>query len=71
MIHVFRTSVATAEQVEELRPTFSNEIGHAQWSFDLDDCDHILRVANSSPETAERCMRILKLNGFTCDELPD
>lgn len=71
MIHVFRTSVETDEHVQRVGSALSSELGNAEWNFDLDDCDHILRVANGDDEIATRCKKILQLNGFTCEELSD
>lgn len=72
MIHVFRTSVETDEHVQRVGAALSNELVQgAEWNFDLEDCDHILRVTNGCSETASRCRRALELNGFTCEELTD
>ncbi|TQM51263.1 hypothetical protein BDE36_3039 [Arcticibacter tournemirensis] len=40
----------------------------AKWTFDLDDCDKILRVDTpaGSPETI---IRTLRDTGFNCEEL--
>ena len=71
MIHVFRTSVETNEQVLTFQAALNEKLGNAEWNFDLDDCDHILRVANGDARTATHCTEILHANGFLCEELRD
>lgn len=72
MIQVFRTSVETEEQVVIIGAELSGRLPRtAQWNFDLQDCDHILRVVNGGDFAAEHCAEILRANGFTCEELFD
>ena len=72
MIHVFRTSVETPEQVQQVGPVLSGCLGTAtEWNFDLEDCDRILRVVGGEHNTIELCKTVLQSNGFLCEELPD
>lgn len=41
-----------------------------QWNFDLEDCDHILRVEAFSLQ-AHTVIEHLSKAGFFCTELPD
>lgn len=72
MIHVFRTSVESTEHIEQIGPHLNAHLSEgAEWNFDLDDCDRILRVANGGSETVHRCTHVLRSNGFTCEELSE
>ena len=68
MIYVFKTSVETEKDIQRLKPCLNKVIPLAKWTFDLDDCDKILRVDTpaGSPETI---IRTLQDTGFNCEEL--
>ncbi len=53
MILVFKTTVETDEDVKKLKPKLDNLSTSLKWSFDLEDCDNILRIEDSyiSPTT--------------------
>ncbi len=70
MIYVLKTSVKTKKSAEILSTSLSNLLGQAKWNFDLDDCDHILRV-KCTPETLKWVIKLLLDNGFDCEELAD
>ncbi len=65
---VFKTSVQSHDQVQQLRPLLDNLAGRGRWNFALDDCDKVLRVVSDrvSPEAA---IHALKNVGFECHEL--
>ena len=44
MIFVFKTSVKTKMQVQQLQPHIDTIVPIAAWNFDLQDCDKILRI---------------------------
>jgi hypothetical protein len=72
MIHVFRTSVETEEHIVQLAPALNQLLMHpAEWNFDLEDCDRVLRITNCPGETAQHCMHTLREKGFVCEELND
>ena len=64
---VFKTSVTRPEHIPPLRRGL-DALG--RWSFDLDDCDHILRVETDTSRVA-RIVKLLVAHGFSCEELPD
>lgn len=70
MIYVFKTSVKTKKAVKELASKFLHSIPNSKWTFDLDDCDKILRL-ESQLEVKETTIKLLRDNGFKCEELPD
>jgi len=65
---VFVTSVRDRKAVNRVQPLLSSVPAIAQWNFDLEDCDHILRVVSDrlSPRKVES---LLHSAGFDCYEL--
>lgn len=70
MIYVFKTSVNTKKDVRQLKPLLNKLLLQAEWNFDLQDCDRILRI-DSQKENSEAAIKVLKGKGFDCEELPD
>ncbi|MDX2281000.1 MAG: hypothetical protein NW218_15540 [Saprospiraceae bacterium] len=70
MIYVFKTSVKTKKAVKQLTPKLNDLLPSSHWNFDLEDCDHILRIA-SKIEISEKAIKLLQDNGFDCVELTD
>ncbi len=68
---VFKTSVTTSRKVSKIKPLLDNLIDKCgEWNFDLEDCDHILRVEAVSVQAAV-IIKNLKNAGFCCTELDD
>ena len=65
---VFKTSVGSTHEVEQLRPWIDHVLPEGRWNFDLEDCDHILRVETST-QVRERLTVLLNGMGFVCIEL--
>ena len=64
-ILVFKTSVVRKKQVKQLGAALD---AFGRWSFDLEDCDHILRVeAQKAPQS--EIIQLLNKHGFHCEEL--
>jgi hypothetical protein len=70
MIYVFKTTVRTKKQILKLKPHIDKLLPNSIWNFDLEDCDNILRI-DSVSEIAQPTIKILKDNGFDCQELED
>lgn len=68
MIYVFKTSVETEKDIERLRPYLNGLLPHAKWTFDIDDCDKILRV-DTPEDRPETVINVLQDTGFNCEEL--
>lgn len=68
---VFKTSVSTRSGVKQVKHLL-NELMHENecWNFDLEDCDHILRVEAFRIKASE-VEDQLKKAGFLCTELSD
>lgn len=67
-VMVFVTNVYQPEQVSRVQPLLTAIPAIADWNFDLDDCDHILRIVSDdlSPRTVEV---LLRNEGLDCYEL--
>jgi hypothetical protein len=70
MIYVFITSVKTEQEVGQLKPHLNDLLKQAEWNFDIEDCDKILRI-DTSTEITENIIKLLYDNGFYCEELSD
>ena len=68
MIFVFKTSVQNENQINDLSSRLNKLLKDAQWNFDLDDCDKILRI-DCQAEVLDETIRLLQTNGFDCQEL--
>jgi len=68
MIFVFKTSVETKLQVQQLQPHIDTIVPNAAWNFDLQDCDKILRI-ESEENIVLTIIHLLKMNNFICEEL--
>ncbi len=66
---VFKTSVVKSKEVSSLKPLLDQLIRPAgRWNFDLEDCDHILRV-ETKQLGPKAVMSTLMNSGFSCEEL--
>jgi hypothetical protein len=65
---VFATGVQNPAAVSRVKPLLTAIPAITQWNFDLEDCDHILRIVanNLSPRKVEN---LLQTAGFECYEL--
>ncbi len=65
---VFATNILLPQQVNRVSPLLTAVPAITNWNFDLEDCDHILRV-----EAINLCARdiesLLETAGFNCVEL--
>lgn len=68
MISVFKTSVETKAQVEQLKPHFDKLLLKGRWSFDLEDCDRVLRV-DCENDLVLAIVDLLKTHQFNCEAL--
>jgi len=68
MIFVFKTSVKTKLQVQQLQPHIDTLVPNAAWNFDLQDCDKILRI-DSEDNIVLKIIQLLSVNNYSCEEL--
>jgi hypothetical protein len=70
MIFVFKTSVSSISEILNIKPQLDKHLKNAKWNFDLEDCDNILRI-DSVTNVARPIIKLLKDNGYDCEELTD
>lgn len=70
MIHVFKTSVKTENDIQGLEFYLNNLPEQVRWNFDLEDCDNVLRI-DSPVEISKTISKILHSEGFECEGLQD
>lgn len=70
MIEVFRTDVTDRADADMLTARLHEMLSDHRIHFDLDDCDHILRVEAGTLKT-ERVITLLETFGFRAEILPD
>lgn len=68
MIYIFKTSVTTKNQVEKLEPHINRILTSEKWSFDLEDCDKVLRI-DCEENIAMEITDLLSTHKFYCEEL--
>lgn len=66
-IYVFKTSIRT-EDVRRINVILQTILPPITWSFDLEDCDNILRIKSNKNIVDLVCFH-LQIEGFLCEEL--
>ena len=69
-ILVFKTNLASEEEVKTVTPLLSGHPDILQWNVDKWDADNILRI-ESSKLSPDIVINILSEAGFECEELED
>ncbi|QJB38669.1 hypothetical protein HF324_12650 [Chitinophaga oryzae] len=65
---IFSTNVNTVKAVRKLAPLFNGHQLISKWSFDLEDCDKILRI-EAAARIPDEIINILRSKGFNGKEL--
>lgn len=68
MISIFKTSVASKDDLNKLRPYLNALMEDLRWTIDLFDSDRILRV-KSSVNKNEEIISVVNALGFDCVNL--
>ena len=68
LVEVFKTNVLESEEADELIRKLLTNFPHYKVNFDLQDCDHILRVEGEDI-SSEKIIEIVTINGFHCKAL--
>jgi hypothetical protein len=66
---VFQTDLYTKREVAEIHPLLDSLPGLKEWTIDLDDCDHVLRVEGTGI-TNDMIINTIGKVGFTAEVLP-
>lgn len=69
MIIIYKTNVPDEMAVDKLRADFDREFTGMNWSFDLEDCDKILRMDVPLSKKGD-VIELLLEKGFYCKEFP-
>jgi len=69
-ILIFKTNVTEEADVRRIAPLLDSDERVLQWNIDREDIDHVLRVKSDVLETGE-VMRMIRVAGYTCEELTD
>lgn len=69
-IEIFRTNVQRARDAIMLANVLFERMPGSHVSFDLDDCDKILRIQHSKVIATE-ITSLFQLHGFSCEVLED
>lgn len=67
-VEVFKTNVQTSEQSERMVMLLAELFPARRITFDLEDCDKILRIAGEDI-CIESAVRLLSDNGYLCEVL--
>lgn len=70
MVNVYKTNVTQQNQARLMLGNLKQQFPEQDFNFDLEDCDKILRVEGSAIDSLE-IIKMVNLQGFCCDELPD
>lgn len=68
MVEVFKTNVRKRSEAKGLIALLQKHFPGSQVNFDLDDCDHVLRIEGSGL-APDKVMMLLEEKGFDCDIL--
>jgi len=68
-ILVFKTNVSSKKKISKVGALLSGIPTIKQWSFDLDDCDKVLRIVAATKLNTGFVESLLKAEGFNCQEL--
>lgn len=68
MIYVFKTTVKTENEVQQLKPYIDKLVPASKWNFDLEDCDNILRI-DSADNIIQSIKVLFRIYDFECEEL--
>ena len=72
MVEVFKTNVSNRETANRLIAEIQNRYTNYQATFDLDDCDRILRIACSASEVhPHHLIDLLSTRGYHAEILED
>ena len=68
MVEVFKTDICEIRVADQIRTELSKHFPECKISFDLEDCDHILRI-ESTVEIGRKVEEEVGKKGFYCKEL--
>ena len=68
MVEIFKTNVLEADEAQQIVRHLLVHFPEARINFDLDDCDKVLRVENTSIDV-EKTVAVVNVIGYQCEVL--
>ena len=68
-ILIFKTSVHTDAHVQQVTALFRTVRAIKQWSFDLEDCDRVLRIVALEDLRPKAVEQLLVRAGLACEHM--
>lgn len=70
-VEVFKTNINKTKDAEQVAKMLAGVLPAGKISFDLEDCDRILRVeAVTGQINCRQVITLVQKNGFACEALP-
>ncbi|MEX0646817.1 MAG: hypothetical protein WEA56_02375 [Balneolaceae bacterium] len=69
-IGVYKTTIYNKSEASRITDLILDEIPDCDVSFDLEDCDKVLRIETSGPEAEEAAKGILEKSGHKIEPIP-
>lgn len=67
-IEIYKTDISTKEEASFITALLQFVISDCIMNFDLEDCDHILRI-ETNRDIKEMVYRVFNKQGFYCQQL--
>jgi predicted RNA binding protein with dsRBD fold (UPF0201 family) len=71
MVEVFKTNVRHKKAAKEVLRALGQAFPHCKANFDLEDCDHVLRIECRGALSLEKLLDLMKELGVELEKLPD
>lgn len=68
---IFRTDIKTKKKVKTIKPILDNAPNIYKWNIDLDDIDNVLRIEALYGITEDDIIKLVKSQGFYCEDLEE
>ena len=68
---IFRTNIDSEGRLRHIRPLFVNHPKVSEWSVDMEDCDHVLRIVCSKTLNEGHIIYLVNFCGYRCELLND
>ncbi|KQS28024.1 hypothetical protein [Dyadobacter sp. Leaf189] len=71
MVEVFKTNISKQSQANLITASIERTLPDHRASFDLEDCDKVLRIKCDGEICAERILKLIKDLGYEAEVLTD
>ena len=66
---IFKTNIDNMGRLRHIRPLFVNHPQVMEWSVDMEDCDHVLRIVALSTLNEGSICYLINNCGYQCELL--